>query len=128
MREIDQGLWKGINGQPPLQQLVNLHQNPKAIVLVELFDVLSTGLAAVLDAGLSVHTYVYVDNSNMVSKAAKHHIKQLRARYPSQLPASAVKGCMSQLPQDIALIGEDDLHRLGRVDLMIAGWPCQGHS
>ena len=45
-----------------------------------------------------------------------------------QLPASAVKGCKSQLPQDIALIREDDLHRLGRVDLVIAGWPCQGHS
>ena len=42
VKEIDQGLWKGINGQPPLQQLVNLHQNPKGIVLVELFAGLST--------------------------------------------------------------------------------------
>ena len=33
-----------------------------------------TGLAAVLEAGLSVHMYVYVDNNDMVSKAAKHHI------------------------------------------------------
>ena len=64
----------------------------------------------------------------MVSKAAKHHIKQLRARYPRQLLASIVKGCMSQLPHDITLIGEDDLHKLGRVDLVIAGWHWQGHS
>ena len=64
----------------------------------------------------------------MVSKATKHHIKQLQARYPRQLPTSAVQGCMSQLPGDISFIGEEDLQRLGRVDLVMAGWPCQGHS
>ena len=79
VRRIDLGLWKGISGQPPLQQLINMHQNPEGIVLVELLAGLSTGLAAVLEAGLLVHTYVYVDNNNMASKAAKHHIKQLRA-------------------------------------------------
>ena len=64
----------------------------------------------------------------MVSKVAKHYIKQLQARYPRQLPASAVQGCMSRLPSNISLIGEEDLQRLGRVDLVMAGWPCQGHS
>ena len=124
VKGIYQGLWKGINGQPPLQQLINLHQNPEGVVLVELFARLSTGLATMLEAELAVHTYVYVHNNGMVSKAAKHHIKQLRARYQRQLPTSAMKDCMSQLPHDIALIGEDNLHRLGRVDIVIAGWPC----
>ena len=50
------------------------------------------------------------------------------ARFPLQLPATAVQGCMSILPSDIRLVGEEDLHRLGRVDLVMAGWPCQGHS
>ena len=79
-------------GQPPLQQVVNMHHSPEGVVLVELFAGLSTRLVAVLEAGLSVHMYVYVDNNNMVSKAAKHHIKQLQARYPRQLPASAMQG------------------------------------
>ena len=35
---------------------------------------------------------------------------------------------MSRLPGDISLIGEEDLQRLGRMDLVMAGWPCQGHS
>ena len=35
---------------------------------------------------------------------------------------------MSRLPADIALIDQEGLQRLGRVDLVIAGWPCQGHS
>ena len=128
MEGVDRGFLEDSGGQPPLQQLVNLHHSPEGIVLVELFAGLSTGLAAVLEAGLSVSTYVYVDNTDMVSKAAKHHIKQLQARYPRQLPASAVQGCMSQLPGDISLIGEEDLQRLGRVDLVMERWPCQGHS
>ena len=125
---VDRGFLEDNGGQPPLQQLVNLHHSPEGIVLLELFAGLSTGLAAVLEAGLSVSTYVYVDNNDMVNKAAKHHIKQLQARYPRQLPASDVQGCMSRLPGDISLIGEEDLQRLGRVDLVMAGWPCQGHS
>ena len=76
---VDRGLLEDSGGQPPLQQMVNLHHSPEGVVLVELFAGLSTGLAAVLEAGLSVHTYVYVDNNDMVSKAAKHHIKQLQA-------------------------------------------------
>ena len=125
---VDRGLLEDSGGQPPLQQMVNLHHSPEGVVLVELFAGLSTRLAAVLEAGLSVHRYVYVDNNCMVSKAAKHHIKQLQARYPRQLPASAVQGCMSRLPDDISLIGEEDLQRLDRVDLVMAGWPCQEHS
>ena len=108
--------------------MVNLHHSPEGVVLVDLFARLSTRLAAILEAGLSIQPYVYVDNNDMVSKATKHHIKQLQARYPRQLPASAMQGCMSQLPSDISLIGEEDLQRLGRMDLVMAGWPCQGHS
>ena len=92
---VDRGLLKDSGGQPPLQQMVNLHHSPEGVVLVELFAGLSTRLAAVLEAGLLVHMYVYVDNNDMVSKAAKHHIKQLQVRYSRQLPASAVQGCMS---------------------------------
>ena len=48
---VDQGLLEDSGGQPPLQQMVNLHHSPKGVVLVELFVGLSTGLAAVLEAG-----------------------------------------------------------------------------
>ena len=107
---------------------VSLYYRPEGIILVELFAGLCTGLAAMLEAGLSIHRYVYVDNHDTVRRAARHHIAQLRARYPGQLSTSAVQGCMSQLPSNIALIGEEDLRKLGRVDLVRAGWPCQGHS
>ena len=128
VRKVDPHLWEPMNTQPPLQKLVELHKDDGGIVLVELFAGLGTGLAAALEAELSIQSYTYVDNNAIVSTVAKHHLQQLRMRYPKQLPASAIQGCMSRLPPDIALIGEEDLERLGRVDLVIARWPCQGHS
>ena len=32
------------------------------------------------------------------------------------------------LPADISLLGADHLDRVGPIDLVIAGWPCQGQS
>jgi len=32
------------------------------------------------------------------------------------------------LPLDIALLGTQDLARVGLINLVIAGWPCQGHT
>ncbi len=31
------------------------------------------------------------------------------------------------MPLDIALLGAQDLARVGPINLVIAGWPCQGH-
>jgi len=41
-------------------------------------------------------------------------------RYPKQLLARAIQSYMSQVPSSIALIGEKDLLRLGKVDLVMA--------
>jgi len=75
---VDHHLWQPQSVLPPLQKLVDLHDDHEGIVLVELFAGLGTGLAAVLEAGLSIRIYTYVDNNNMVSRAAKHHLEQLR--------------------------------------------------
>ena len=48
--------------------------------------------------------------------------------YPQQLQPTAICGCFSRLPRDVTLISEDDLRYLDPVDMVIAGWPCQGHS
>ncbi len=32
------------------------------------------------------------------------------------------------MPLDIALLGAQDLARVAPIDLVIAGWPCQGHT
>jgi site-specific DNA-cytosine methylase len=44
------------------------------------------------------------------------------------LPRSAIRRYQQALPSDIALLGAQDLARVGPIDLVIAGWPCQGHT
>jgi site-specific DNA-cytosine methylase len=44
------------------------------------------------------------------------------------LTTTALLSTFSSLTGDISLISEKDLHWLGHVDLVIAGWPCQGMS
>ena len=127
VQRMDKNLWSP-HRDATAQKLVQLNPSHQGLVLVELFGGVATGLRAVLEAGLSVYKYVYVDNDGVARQAARHHISQLRARFGAQLPATAVQGCMSVLPSDIRLVGKEDLHRVGRVDLVMAGWPCQGHS
>ena len=95
---------------------------------MELFAGIGTGLAAVLEAGLKVRRYIHVDSGFAANRAARHHMQRLLALYPEQLPPSAIRGCFGKLPRDVTLVSADDLCRLGHVDLVIAGWPCQGHS
>lgn len=75
-----------------------------------------------------IQTYTYVDNNIIIRKNEMHHLQQLWMRYPRQLCVNAIQGSMLRNPIDIALIGYKDLKRLGRVDLVVAGWLCQGHS
>jgi hypothetical protein len=52
----------------------------------------------------------------------------LRVRFPELLTTTAILSTFSSLTGDISLISEKDLHWFGHVDLVIAGWPCQGMS
>jgi hypothetical protein len=79
------------------------------ITLVELFGGITTGLAAILEAGLTVTRYVNVDNSPVSTRVARHHLHQLMVLYPQQLHPTAIHGCFSRLPRDVTLISEADL-------------------
>ena len=113
---------------PLLARTIQWRPSDEGITLVELFAGIGTGLAAVLEAGLTVRRYVHVDNGYAANRAARHHLQRLLALYATQLHPSAIRGCFGKLPRDVTLISEEDLRGLGHVDLVIAGWPCQGHS
>ena len=59
---------------------------------------------------------------------AKHPSRGLRVRFPELLTTIVLLLAFSSLTGDISLISEKDLHWLGYMDLVIAGWPCQGMS
>ncbi len=60
-------------------------------------------------------------------RVSLRHLTLLMRRYPELLPRSAIRGYQRVLPLDIALLGAQDLARVGPIDLVIVGWPCQGH-
>ena len=59
---------------------------------------------------------------------AKQHTQRLRTQFLELLPTSAVISSLSTLVGDVSLLSEKDIQWLGYVDLVIAGWPCQGMS
>ena len=85
------------------------------------------GLAAVLEAGLTVRRYVYVDNSQVSTRVTCDHFHQLMVLYPHLLHPTAIRGYFTRLPHDVTFISEADLRHLGPVNMMIPGpFPCGG--
>jgi hypothetical protein len=121
VRKVDLG--------PPLDSSTIHWRSPEdGIVLFELFGGIGSGLVAVLQAGLKVKRYIFVDVDEAARQVAKRHSRRLRTQFPELLATSAIKTSFATLVGDIALISAEDIHRCGHVDLVIAGWPCQGMS
>jgi hypothetical protein len=114
---------------PPLDNST-IHWKPPddGIVVLELFGGIGTGLAAVLQAGIKIQQYIYVDTDEAARQMAKHHSRGLCVRFLELLTTTAILSSFYSLTGDISLILEKDLHWLRYVDLVIAGWPCQGMS
>jgi hypothetical protein len=110
---------------PPLDSST-IHWRPPedGIVLLELFGGIGSGLVAVLQAGLKVKRYIYVDVDEAARQVAKRHSRRLRTQFLELLATSAIKTSFSTLVGDIALVSAEDIHRCGHVDLVIVGWPC----
>ncbi len=96
--------------------------------MLDLFSGISTGLAAVLQAGIPVRKYFYVERDEAAMRVSSRHLALLMRRYPELLSRLAIRGYQRALPSNIQLLGVQDLVRVGPIDLVIAGWPCQGHT
>ncbi|CAM6092168.1 unnamed protein product [Calypogeia fissa] len=107
---------------------IALEYPPEGVCVLDLFGGISTGLAAVLLAGIPVQKYLYVERDEAARQVSLRHVAQLMQRYPELLPRSAIRGYQHALPSDVSLLGAPDLEWVGPVDLVIAGWPCQGHT
>ncbi len=96
--------------------------------MLDLFGGISTNLATVFQAGILVRKYLYVERDETTRRVSLRHLALLMRQYPELLPRSAIRGYQRALPLDIALLGAQNLARVGPIDLVIAGWPCQGHT
>jgi site-specific DNA-cytosine methylase len=96
--------------------------------MLDLFGGINTSLATMLQASIPVQKYLYMEREETVRRVSSHHLALLMRRYPELLSRSAIRGYQWALPSDIALLGAQDLARVGPIDLVIIGWPCQGHT
>ncbi len=119
----------GLVGLSPLDTTPIVWEYPsEGIYVLDLFGGISTGLAAVLQVGILVRKYLYVERDETARKVSLHHLALLMRRYPELLSRSVIQRYQRALPLDIALLGAQDLARVGPINLVIAGWPCQGHT
>ena len=73
-------------------------------MLLELFGSIGSGLAAVLQAGIKVKQYIYVDVDDVARQVAKQHSRRLRTQFPKLLAYDAILSSFSILVGDIALL------------------------
>lgn len=110
-------------------QPIHWYPLEEGITLLELFARIYTSLAVILEAGLKVKRCIHVDIEFVPNyRGARHDVQKLLVVYPEELPPSALHNYFGYLPRDVTLINDEDLRRLGHVDLLIAGWLWQGHS
>ncbi len=124
--------WTPISGPVGLSPLdttpIAWEYPSEGICVLDLFGGISIGLATVLQVGILVRKYLYVERDETARRVSSHHLALLMWRYPELLSRSTIQGYQRALPLDIALLGAQDLARVGLINLVIAGWPCQGHT
>jgi hypothetical protein len=60
--------------------------------MLVLFGGISTGLVAVLQAGIPIRKYFYVEKDEATRRVSSRHLALLMRRYPEMLLKSAIRG------------------------------------
>ncbi|CAI7825223.1 unnamed protein product [Closterium sp. NIES-53] len=107
---------------------VSTHLDQYCVTLVELFGGIGPGLATALEAGLRVKKWVYVELDPEVRRMAWKHAQMLQQWYPAQLTKEVLQEAMQNKKWDMGQITKEDVDSWGKVDLLVAGWECQGTS
>ncbi|CAI7868413.1 unnamed protein product [Closterium sp. NIES-54] len=96
--------------------------------VLELYGGIGTGLAAGLKAGCFIRKWVHVEKDRVVCRMARHHALKLLKDYPQQMLSTAIPAQEEETVDDVRDIIEEQLEKWGQVDLVVAGWECQGSS
>ncbi|CAI7796811.1 unnamed protein product [Closterium sp. NIES-54] len=114
---------------PPLTETISLVWTLKgSIYIVELYGGVGSDLAAALRAGCLIKKWIHVERDPVLRKMARHHVLLLAKEYPNQLWETAIPSETEGAVHDVRDITEWVLGEWGQVDLVIAGWECQGYS
>jgi hypothetical protein len=116
-------------GLRPLDQsLVPALPRDRPLRVLELFAGVGAGTQALARLGYHVGEVVACEAWGAARVVHAHAVAELAKEFPGTVARRAGAQMHHKLPQDIRLVSADHLRELGPVDLVVAGWPCQGSS
>jgi hypothetical protein len=116
-------------GLRPLdQRLVSALAQDRPLRVLELFAGVGTGTQALARLGYHVGEVVACEARGAARVVHAHQLAQLTDEFPATVAKRTGAQLHHRLPQDIRLVSAQHLSELGPIDLVVAGWPCQGSS
>ncbi|CAI7879991.1 unnamed protein product [Closterium sp. NIES-53] len=127
----ERGGTPGLGGAPRMKGMDKPQQQSdwqQPIHLVELFGGIGAGLSAVVRNGIAMRRWTYVEKEPGVRRMAEHHAWKLQAEFLELLSERVIREAMGGKIHDVKEISEAEVASWGQVDLLVAGWECQGVS
>jgi len=87
--------------KPLLRQLITWTPLKEGITLLELFGGIGIGLEALLQSGMVVRRYFYIDIDPIAKQVAASRMREFTTRFPQQFATTAWKASFTFLPFDI---------------------------
>jgi hypothetical protein len=102
-------------------QLITWTLPKEGITFFKKFGGIHTGLEALLQLGMVVRKYFFVDINPIANQMAISRMMELPTRFPQQFATTPWKASFTFLPFDILLIWNKHMELFGLVDLIISG-------
>jgi hypothetical protein len=110
------------------QRLVPPLPPDRPLRVLELFSGVGSATQALVRLGYQVGEVVACEARGAARQLHGHAMGELQREFPTTVGPKAGAQLHHRLPQDIRLVSQAHLHDLGPLDLVVAGWPCQGNS
>lgn len=116
-------------GCHPLDQsLVPALPLDRPLRVLEIFAGVGSATQALARLGYSLGEVVACEARGAARVVHAHSLTELAREFPQAVSSKAGAQLHHRFPQDIRLVTRQSLCELGPIDLVVAGWPCQGSS
>lgn len=118
-----------LHGCQPLDwRVVRPLPQDRPLRVLELFAGVGAATEALVRLGYCVGEVIACELRGAARQVHQHAMGQLAKEFPNRCAPRAAAQLHHRLPQDVRLVSKEHLQALGPIDLVVAGWPCQGNS